>query len=344
MNTIDVIIPVYNQEKYLRRCLDSLLPQTDESIKVFLVNDGSTDASLDICREYAERFKNVVIIDKENGGLSSARNAGLDAAQGDRIVFIDSDDYVADDYVARIQAETEASDLVVFPFIVKHIDLGENKVIMQDGDYSAKDALCLLSDAGMFNVAWNKIYSRSIIEQSPALRFEEGGEPGEDLLFNCEYFKRIKNVKVTDRPIYYYMRNGEDTLANRYRKNLWDKNKVFIEKIKSTFDYFKVEDEYGISVLSASVLNYVHAAIPNMYRKKNKFRKRERINFYNEILGAEEISFYFDHLANDNILLNKLKRVYLRRSAVKMDRYYSFLMFIRNNFTWLYNFLRRARG
>ena len=342
---IDVIIPVYNQEKYLRRCLDSLLPQTDESIKVFLVNDGSTDGSLSICREYAATYKNVEVIDKKNGGLSSARNAGLNAASGEHVVFIDSDDYVSEDYIARVKESAERGDaLTVFPFIVKHIKLGENTVMTDSGEYTAKNALCTLSEKGMFNLAWNKVYSRRIIETEPTLRFTEGGEPGEDLLFNCDYFKRIDSVYVSEKPVYYYMRNGEDTLANRFRKNLWDNNKIFIDKIKSTFAFFNVEDEYGISVLSAAVLNYVHSAIPNMYRKKHKFKKCERLGFYNEIIASDDFAFYFNNLSGKNVLLNKLKKVYSTESAVKMDRYYSLLMFIRNNFTWLYNILRRIRG
>ena len=320
------------------------MSQTDESITVILVNDGSTDKSLDICREYELKYGNVKIVDKENGGLSSARNAGLNASKSEFVVFVDSDDYVADDYVEWIKQNADKNSLAVCSYVIKHIKFGESVVAHKDGEFSVQEAFCSLQNLGLFNVAWNKIYSRALIEKGPQIRFQEGKEPAEDLLFNCEYFKRIDKVKIFEEPHYFYMRNGEDSLANTYRKDLWTKNKFFIKTIEKTYKDLKVADSDGIKSLSLSVLNYVHSAIPNMYRKKHKFKKQERREFYNEIINSERISFYFDNLETDNKLLNNLKRVYRTESAVKMDRYYSFLMFVRNNFSWLYNLIRRVKG
>ena len=99
---ISVIVPVYNTEKYLRRCIDSILNQTYEALEVILVDDGSTDGSGAVCDEYAEKDARVRAIHQKNGGISAARNAGIDAASGQYIAFIDSDDYVTGDMLAEL--------------------------------------------------------------------------------------------------------------------------------------------------------------------------------------------------------------------------------------------------
>ena len=105
-----VIIPVYNAEKTLRRCLDSLLSQPYPDCELILVNDGSSDESGIICKEYAAKHRQVCVVDKENGGVSSARNAGLDRASGKYVVFVDSDDYVADNFFSLLDQTLKLTD------------------------------------------------------------------------------------------------------------------------------------------------------------------------------------------------------------------------------------------
>jgi len=95
MKTVSVVIPIYNVQDYLTKCLNSLYDQLNDTIEVILVNDGSTDNSLEICRKYAEKYPNTIVIDKENGGLSDARNVGTEAASGEYIYYLDSDDWLA---------------------------------------------------------------------------------------------------------------------------------------------------------------------------------------------------------------------------------------------------------
>ncbi|MDY6368093.1 MAG: glycosyltransferase family 2 protein [Clostridia bacterium] len=344
MNKIDIIIPIYNQEKYLKRCLDSIMPQTDDNTRVILVNDGSTDKSYNICREYAENHDNITIVNKQNGGLSSARNAGLDVAKGDFVLFIDPDDYVSKEYISYVNKNANKNTLTVCSYVIKHKDFGESTISVPNGTFSVSESIIILEKNGLFNSVCNKFYSREIIENEPKLRFELNKEPGEDLLFNCVYFTRIKRVNLTDKTFYYYMRNGEDSLANKFRPDLWEKNKIFIKAIEKLHNEVNLNTSAGHETLSLSVLRYVHSAIPNMYRKKHKFPKNIRIKFYKEILNAQNINNYFKILNTDDKLLINLKKIYSKNSAGKMDRYYSFLMFIRNNFVGVYKFLRKLKN
>ena len=118
-----VIIPVYNSEKYLNKCIDSIVTQDYENFELILVDDGSSDSSQKICREYADRFENVSLICQENSGPSAARNRGIDCAKGDYITFVDSDDWVRDDYFIKLEAALNDEPDVLF-FGTNHISKG----------------------------------------------------------------------------------------------------------------------------------------------------------------------------------------------------------------------------
>jgi len=113
MKTVSVIVPIYNVEVCLRKCLDSLYAQVDDTIEVILVNDGSTDSSPEICQEYISRYPSTIYVDKENGGLSDARNAGTKVASGKYVYYLDSDDWLASDTIRTLYAFAEANNCEV---------------------------------------------------------------------------------------------------------------------------------------------------------------------------------------------------------------------------------------
>ena len=131
MTEVSVVINMYNSEKYLRKCIDSVLAQTFTDFELILVNDGSKDHSLDICKEYAEKDKRIRIVDKENGGLADARNAGLDAAKGKYLEFIDADDWIEPDLLEKCVTklhETDA-DIVIFDIYQYFVATGKKEVV-----------------------------------------------------------------------------------------------------------------------------------------------------------------------------------------------------------------------
>lgn len=199
MPTISVIVPVYNVEKYLRCCIDSILAQTFTDIEVLLVDDGSTDSSGAICDEYAEKDSRVRVFHKENGGVSSARNLGLDGAIGKWIMFVDSDDMVApvicellisnaDDGVMPTCALQKFSDEFCNTYVENGVsfttyDIREFEKISVDGPVA-------------------KLYERELIGDN--LRFNEEISFAEDALFNCQYYCRVKKFTITNNKLYYY--------------------------------------------------------------------------------------------------------------------------------------------
>ncbi len=171
---ISVIVPVYNTEDYLRQCLDSLSAQTMENIEIIVVDDGSTDRSPKICDEYAEKDPRMIVIHRENGGLSAARNSGLDIAQGEYVLFVDSDDWVEPDFckVPLDAARQTGADLVIFQRMW-HREGEEAELQPPFPETGIADKGKILTKwwdiVGV--ISWNKLYRRSLFSN---LRFPEG--------------------------------------------------------------------------------------------------------------------------------------------------------------------------
>ena len=343
--TIDIIIPIYNQEKYLKRCLESIVTQDLEKVHLILVDDGSTDKSLQICDLYKDIYPDkITVIHKENGGPSSARNAGIQISKSDYVTFVDPDDCVEKEYIEVIRSfvdQNENSNTIFsFSYQIRHIDFGVTQITLQDGLQDVDMGICCLEKKDLFNSCCNKVYYRNLIIENN-IHFLLHSEPGEDLIFNCHYFKKVEYVLTSSKILYNYMRNGEDSQANKFRPDLWEKNKHFIREIEDMFDYFKMDSLDQQNLLAEACIRYIHSNIPNMYRPKNKLSKVQRITFYREILDNKQFQIYFSILNSKSNLYEQLKKLYLKQSPEKLDRYYHFAMYIRNHFSGIYNFIRK---
>lgn len=198
-----VIIPVYNAEKTLGRCLDSLVSQAKGIAEIILINDGSKDASLSICREYENRFPNIKLIDQENAGASAARNAGLDAAQGRFITFVDSDDYVPEHYFETLE-EAQDADFAIFAYYKVKGGSSELVDIPRDMLETSDHHERLIGVVRYrFAAPSNKRFKKAIIEDS-GIRFRRELIIGEDFLFGLSYMLCCETSWVSDHVVYYY--------------------------------------------------------------------------------------------------------------------------------------------
>lgn len=207
-----VIIPVYNAERTICRCLDSLLKQNDGQAEIVLVNDGSTDRSGEICREYAQKNDCIVYIEKKNAGASSARNAGLSAATGTYVTFVDSDDYVLDDYFNALNAGAD-DDFVVFSYHTIRPDGSCGYQFSQDllnaEDYTNR-ILTVIRDRLAGPV--NKRFRLSIIEENH-LRFKKDLIIGEDFIFGLEYMLLSRSSRIINEALYCVDETGMGSIT-----------------------------------------------------------------------------------------------------------------------------------
>lgn len=224
---ISIIVPVYNTERYLSKCIDSILGQTYENIEVILVDDGSSDKCPQICDEYAGKDSRVKVIHKENEGVSSARNSGLDIAKGDFIGFVDSDDYVRIDmlnHLRQIQLEKQV-DLICFGYSKesKRGELKEVTLLEKYYENVSLDASMELAFPGLYHSdnieylsvsIWNKLYKRDIIGKYN-IRFDENLRKAEDLIFNITYLMNSKSIYTICESYYFYC-FSEDSIMRSY--------------------------------------------------------------------------------------------------------------------------------
>lgn len=242
---ISVIVPVYNMEKYLCRCVDSILAQTYPDIQIILVDDGSVDRSAAICDAYAEKDHRVTVVHKENGGLSSARNAGIDAAQGEYIGFVDSDDYISPEMYEKLVEHMGTGREIAN---VMYVRADENGVTSPSRVPHTQDEIIPASDfvkevmlhLGDISVC-TKLFHRSIFQD---LRFLEG-KLNEDLLFVLDAMARIERVCFVGHVGYYYFtRSG--SISSGYGKAVIDmvgNSLMARDLVKTVFPVLKTEAE-----------------------------------------------------------------------------------------------------
>lgn len=199
---VSIIVPVYNSGRTIRRCVDSILAQSFTDFEILLIDDGSTDESGMICDEYAAKDNRIKVIHKNNGGVSSARNAGLKMAAGDYIMFADSDDEVLPDWIASLIESAKLNDKETL--IVGGVEFyrGEelSGVFSQNITFPVES---LFNYSGLWGGCWNKIFESSIIKKYE-IEFDEKLHYCEDCLFVATYVRNLSRVKVVDFVGYRY--------------------------------------------------------------------------------------------------------------------------------------------
>lgn len=294
---VSIIIPVFNSEKYLGRCIDNILAQTFTNFECILINDGSTDSSSIICEKYRQSNNRIIVIHQENSGVSISRNRGLDVARGKYICFVDSDDYVEKNMLENLVVEINNSDTDV-------ICCGYNEVnrtnIIANKDFifhdrSTIELIHYLEMKQAFGVIWNKLYKKNIIDIHN-IRFSTFLKFGEDMVFSLQYFSHVKTAFITVNCFYYYMHDNPNALtkesmtfaAMKYRfesvTNAWmnidnnTKSLFYVELLAKDFIYtiamlFRLYSE----IKSNNERQLVISQLKKFYvenKAKNKFRTK----------------------------------------------------------------------
>lgn len=221
---ISVIIPVYNVEKYLRRCINSVLRQEKVSLEVILVDDGSTDSSGKICDDYASQYSNVKCLHITNSGPSTAKNVGYDLALGNYVAFIDSDDEIKQEMFSVMlkSGYQHNADIVCCNYIqvdeegnISHTEhSGQEYILNQDEALKA----ILIKDK-IYSQCWTKIYKREMLE-SNHIRNTEGLKTEEDFIYNIQAFAYSQTVCVVDKPLYIYTHRNKSLSKDYYRNHI----------------------------------------------------------------------------------------------------------------------------
>lgn len=282
---VSVIIPIYNVEKYLEECVESVLCQTYQNLEIILVDDGSPDGCGAICEEYAQKDKRVKVIHKENGGLSDARNAGLDVCRGDYIVFADSDDCIHPQMIERLYnlLLKYQADMAICSFQ----DIGENEMPLY-AEYDAQGKEYCLEKENIMNqlqsrnlltvVAWNKIYKARLFEN---IRYPKGYIHEDEFIIHKLLHLCTRTV-YTEEKLYYYRKRGDSIMGNISPKKIQDIYLAYEDRIS-----FLEENQYG-RIITDTKLQLMHQ-ITKYYKL---IKKRDDANELLAYMGDKFAELY----------------------------------------------------
>ena len=261
---VSVVVPVYNVEDYIERCLDSIINQNFKHIEIIAINDGSTDSSLSILKHYSCKDKRIRIIDSSNKGVSNARNLGVREARGDFIVFVDSDDWIDKDMIKKMYTylKKEKADLVMCTYVREFKNRSKEKIfdlpnVCIYGENDIKDKLLrkLVGPIGnelsnpeyldALGTVWGKMYRSEILKNND-FRFVDlkyiGS--GEDTLFNIYAFNKFKRVVIINEPMYHYWKDNPNSITTGSISNFLEKRKNYFTIIRSFINENKLGDEF----------------------------------------------------------------------------------------------------
>lgn len=320
---LSVVVPAYNIEKYIERCINSILNQKLKNIEIIIIDDGSKDKTSDICLELSLKNKNIIFKKVENGGCSSARNLGISLAKGKYITFLDSDDWIDEDmYIDMVnKAERKKADIVICGFK----KLNENGNLLSIVNVSEKQNKDDYVDctADWFASPWNKIYRKEILDKNN-IKFLLDVYAGEDLFFNFMCFFYSKNIISIDKPYYNYFMNQE-SVSNNYKNridiyivineliNFYKSKGVYKENINKVRECFKYHGiMYPFDVLQKLSENNIENWKKYYVEIKKEIKKLNRI----ETLDIK-MYYYYRIFRLKMLWLKPLKKILTRKLGEK---------------------------
>lgn len=302
MSVVSIIVPVYNVELYLPKCIDSILTQSYRNFELILINDGSIDGSGLICLNYSCQDKRIKYISQENKGVSAARNRGLKEVTNEFVIFIDSDDYVEKDYLLHLITGNESFDLVVTGIRNVYFEMGrvEDQIPESFEAYRITDIGKIYYSLDLNHLlsgVYLKLFKTSLLQQFD-IYFNPLYSYGEDIIFVLQYLQCISNLKVVPFAEYNYMHRNADSLSKkRYSfeiESAWCKDMYTLQT--KTIKRFSVNSKSYQHYYKERYMQYYLAAIYSMYLPKTEKINSERLRILSDMYKDEslkEFSIFF---------------------------------------------------
>lgn len=279
---ISIIIPVYNSKKYLKQCLDSIISQDFEAYEILLINDGSTDGSGEICEAYAGKDKRIRVFHQPNTGVSNARNKGIEAAQGKWLTFVDSDDYIKEDYFSALEQKIEADWLFLNIDREKDGQL-QTHLRFENHSYTRAEFIAAFSLYPHFPGPYAKFFRTSLIK-THKLKFNPDLKFAEDALFNLKYFKFCGKITTTNASTYIY----RDTEAGLSKLNYEFKNDtILFEEIKNELEPYRTYKKFYNESIKFPLSRYLRVTYLNKtlsVKERRKLLKKLVNNWFDACL------------------------------------------------------------
>lgn len=288
---VSIIIPVYNRENTIRECIESALSQTYKNIEIVIVNDGSADNTDRIVKELIEKYNNIKYICKENGGVSSARNVGIENAEGEYIVFLDSDDTLDKQFLSEMLAQMSDDVLPICGINVQYESVSLKHLYNENEKISSvpvKD-IAFVYGKYLLSSAANKMYSRKVIVENN-ISFPTDVANGEDLIFNLLYAEYIKEFKIVNQLLYNYSVSEDDTLHSTYEKKrfyyisrMYASFTDLLKKLDCSIESFEIVKRMIMAEYVLAIRIYLKCSSDKFGDKVKTIRKIFRSSEYSEV-------------------------------------------------------------
>lgn len=297
MPEISVIIPVYNAEKYLQRCIDSIKSQDYSDYEVLLVDDGSTDSSGQICDNNAKLNKKITVIHQKNRGASAARNVGIKRAEGKYIQMLDADDYLDKNTLAKLSSKINLSNADVIIFGIRNIKIRNGKILneslvsLKDDKYDLREFLEMYSDLlpkAIIGASCNKLYRRSLLLEYD-IKYNETIRNNEDTYFNYDVLIKCEKIVTVSDVFYNYVDENEQSASKKVIPNLFE---VYLGTYHKATDFLINADMYQVNekFLKQYFAKQVMSALINVtyedISQKDEWKSFKKIIYNNEVNQA----------------------------------------------------------
>lgn len=318
---ISVIVPVYNREKYIEKCIESLEGQTYKNIEIIMINDGSTDNSKSVCDKISKKYQNIKVIHTKNRGVSEARNKGLNMSTGEYILFVDPDDtidknmceYMHKGYIENTDSLPICGINLVDENNIVNKKLDFDEISSDEKFYLNKNRFMELFKIDLLNSPCNKLFRKDIIDLNN-IKFEKGLSLGEDMFFMMSYIKYINEFSVINKCLYNYLRCGNETLSVKSYKNMYEIQSGIFNKLVENMEEMTVSNE---DVKEIQIVYYMI-----VWRSiRNLMRKNEEMNLSFKI--CEFFKIITDRKTVDLSIENRKETVYLKN-------YKSIIWYVKN--------------
>lgn len=293
---VSVIVPIYNAEKTINRCIDSIISQDYRNIEIILIDDGSKDNSYNICMSYGD--KRIQVIHQENKGVSFTRNVGINLAKGKYIFFIDSDDFINKNYFSSfLDLMDDENILGLCPIEGLQNTFFEcvNNLLIDFNKLDQEMFLELNKNYILYGPV-AKIYNLDLIKKHNII-FPINISFGEDLIFNFEYLKYINRIKYTNKTSYYYDRSNETSLSQKYRKNRYENELLLFETLKNFFDGKGINSRDSKEYLFGRVFDSAYNSIAEVCKFENRII--QQINMISKIVKDKTLKESFKYLPDN---------------------------------------------
>jgi glycosyltransferase involved in cell wall biosynthesis len=319
MLKVSVIIPVFNAEKYLKQCIDSLLHQTLQELEFIFVNDGSTDASQSIIESYQQKDARICLINQVNQGVSVARNNGITRAQGDYIGFVDADDYVKGDMYAQLYSSAVQNnvDVVVSSFykesegVFASIQLPFETDTVYDLSFIKNKIVPYLIEKDSLNTSCPKLYRKAMLEQN-AIFFPKGVSLGEDGWFNFRVYNVAKNVFFTSYKGYYYREVAGSATRNLNTKDYFKRALEVYQTDYQTIANIEFSSTEIARLKGKRLINQALSILSVYQNPENKIPFFQRFRYCKKVVNNEQVKFlirnYWGQMVEDK---NKFQKFIL---------------------------------